>query len=186
MTVLFDGELDVLESYFSIEAAQARFGDLADAFAGQENGLCGAALSGRLAFITGLPIGRVPLQVEALSGPSDLDPEWEDVVEASFQSAGEVRLRDWSGQQSWRLALSEGPLRVRYCLRGMDLVRDRRARRGGRPTVTPQLIQFWPAPLTRDAVLKQGSMAAASWHQAWAPGKKWRDVRRQGLGAATA
>ncbi|UQS26070.1 hypothetical protein L1857_26275 [Amycolatopsis thermalba] len=30
MTVLFDGELDVLEGYISVEAAQARFGDVAE------------------------------------------------------------------------------------------------------------------------------------------------------------
>ena len=58
--------------------------DLIDARRGQANGLCGARSDHRLAMVTGLHTGDVPLRIEWHMEEPRLDPEWEDVVEASL------------------------------------------------------------------------------------------------------
>jgi len=60
-------------------------------FAGQVNGLLGAALPGRLQLTTGLHTGDVGLRMIVAECPPPVGPEWEDVVEAPFRPAGYTR-----------------------------------------------------------------------------------------------
>ena len=61
--------------------------DLAAAFAGQRNGLCGAAVPGRLWLITGMHTGTVPFTVEVHDSAPPVEDGWEEVVEASLGQA---------------------------------------------------------------------------------------------------
>ncbi|WP_290058980.1 hypothetical protein [Amycolatopsis solani] len=128
-------------------------GDLHACFAGQRNGLCGAAVAGTLFLLTGRHTGEVEFTAE-VHETAPPDAGGEDVVEASFRAAGPARLVTWAGEEWWDLELPPGDYRVRYSATGMD--------DGDGPESS--LLQFWPAPPAPDAVVRQTSAAAAYWH----------------------
>lgn len=139
---------------------------VADAFAGQTVGLCGAAVPGALHLTTGLHSGRVGFTVEIHDEPPALDPVWEDVVEVSFRPvSGRTHLEQWAGTASWPLDLAMTDHRVRYCARGMDAGRDLDTRSDEDPQVDSYLLQFWPAPPAPDRVIRQTSRSAARDHE---------------------
>jgi hypothetical protein len=137
----------------------------AECLAGQRNGLCGAAVAGVLFLNTGLHTGRVGFSVELHDTRPPVDEAWEEIVEASFQPAGEASLTCWGGQESWPLGLAAGGYRARYCGTGMDEGDAEDTRLDGDPQFDRYLLQFWPAPPGPDAVVKQTSEAAAYWHE---------------------
>ena len=80
------GEVHVHYGQIYVESDPDSFGpDLAEAFAGQTAGLCGAAIPGTLWLSTGLHTGNVGFTVEVHGQPPPLDAVWEDVVEVSFR-----------------------------------------------------------------------------------------------------
>jgi hypothetical protein len=143
--------------------------DLPESFAGQQNGLCGAAIEAGLFLITGTHTGQVRLTVELHDAPAPpAAQEWEEVVEVSFRSGGEVQLAAWGGDGEWPLDLLPDSLyRVRYCALGMDRSREAVLSEADYdlPAKDRYLLQFWPAGREEpDAVLRQTSAAAAYWH----------------------
>ncbi|MDG9727774.1 MULTISPECIES: hypothetical protein [unclassified Streptomyces] len=170
MRTVYSGELHVSYGQFYVDSRSRRDGDdpgPSPACAGQANGLCGAAVPGRLFLVTGLHTGRVGLTVEVHGAPPPLDDGWEDVVEASFQpaSASTVVL-PWGDGPLCALDLLPVDHRVRYCGRGMDRGRQEELAvlEGGAP-VDHYLLQFWPAPPAEDLVVRQTSRSAAHWHR---------------------
>ncbi|MGW0825997.1 hypothetical protein [Streptomyces sp. NPDC002845] len=161
-----DGEVHVHYGQIYVESDPDSFGpDLKEAFAGQESGLCGAAIPGALWLTTGLHTGNVGFTVEVHDQAPPLDPVWEDVVEVSFRplSAHSV-LMEWAGEDSWELDLEETDYRVRYSAQGMDRARQQDTRLDEEPQVDRYLLQFWPAPPGPDRVLRQASETAAYRH----------------------
>ncbi|GAA3494604.1 hypothetical protein GCM10019016_017040 [Streptomyces prasinosporus] len=161
-----EGEVHVHYGQIYVESDPDSFGpDLAEAFAGQSAGLCGAAVPGALWLSTGLHTGHVGFTVEVHDQAPPLDPAWEDVVEVSFRpaSAGGA-LVQWAGEASWDLGLEETDYRVRYCAQGMDEAHRQDTRLDDEPQLDRYLLQFWPAPPAPDRVLKQTSMTAAYGH----------------------
>jgi hypothetical protein len=138
--------------------------ELPECFAGQQNGLCGAAVPGCLFLITGLHTGTVGFVVELHDHPPALDDSWEEIVEVSFRSAGEVSLLGWAGEWQWPLELIETDHRVRYCATGMDAGRAADTRADDEPQLDHYLLQLWPGPPEPDRVVKQTSAIAAYWH----------------------
>ncbi|CAL9340275.1 hypothetical protein SUDANB171_00254 [Streptomyces sp. enrichment culture] len=139
--------------------------DLAEAFAGQNGGLCGAAAPGALWLRTGLHTGNVGFVVEVHDAEPALDPVWEDVVEVSFHPLSEhTRLMEWAGEAAWDLGLARTGYRVRYCARGMDEGRTLDSRVSGEPQADSYLLQFWPAPPRADRVVRRTSREAAHCH----------------------
>lgn len=131
------------------------------AFAGQSNGLCGAAKPGRLVFITGPNVGDPPLRVEERTDEPEIDDRWEDVVETSLTLSRPTtyRIVEFSGESVGRpVSLAAGSYRVRYSAFGMD-----EARPGATDDADTYLVQLWPAPATRDRVVKETSESAAYW-----------------------
>ncbi|MGP3968608.1 hypothetical protein [Streptomyces sp. 6N223] len=172
MRVLFKGELWVHYGQFYVESRGGRCGtDLPESFAGQRNGLCGAAAPGLLFLITGLHTGKVGLAVELHEQAPPVDEaleEWEEVVEATFTpGSGRVGLQAWGGQEHWPLGIDAVRHRVRYCGSGMARGRKADTRTTGQPQLDRYLLQFWPAPATAepDGVVKQTSTVAAYWHR---------------------
>lgn len=149
--------------YVHSEGGEPFEGDLTACFAGQRNGLCGAAVPGTLFLLTGLHTGDVGFTAEVHeSEPPDAGGE--DVVEASFRAAGPARLVTWGGEDWWDLELAPGDYRVRYSGTGMDAAREQDTRVDGEPQRDRYLLQFWPAPPAPDAIVRQHSAAAAYWH----------------------
>jgi len=149
--------------YVHSEGGEPFEGDLSACFAGQRNGLCGAAVPGTLFLLTGLHTGEVGFTAEVHeTEPAAGDAE--DVVEASFRAEGPARLVTWGGSDRWELELAPGDYRVRYSGTGMDAGRELDTRVDGEPQRDRYLLQFWPAPPAPDEVVKQSSQVAAYWH----------------------
>jgi hypothetical protein len=142
--------------------------DFRECFGGQRNGLCGAAVAGRLFLITGLHTGKVGFSVELHDEAPPIDDGWEEIVEASFKPADDrVALVGWGGEGRWPLELRPVDYRVRYCGWGMDAGHQAGPPMEDEPLVDRYLLQLWPAPTTpreSDRVVKQTSAQAAYWH----------------------
>ena len=165
MRTLLDGEVHVHYWQIYVESGDMGVPDLQRAFAGQENGICGAAVPYGLLLITGSHTGAVGFRAERHEAPPRLDEGWEEVVEVSFRPAtAEVALLDWDGQ-SYPLDLEPTDYRVRYCASGMDEAREHDTRREDEPMLDRYLLQFWPAQPAPDRVLKQASETARSEHR---------------------
>ncbi|MFC9686560.1 hypothetical protein, partial [Streptomyces sp. NPDC056948] len=162
-----EGEVHVHYGQIYVESDPDGYGSgLAEAFAGQSGGLCGAASPGFLWLNTGLHTGDVGFTVEVREEAPPLDPVWEDVVEVSFRPVSrDTALVQWAGEASWLLGLEETDYRVRYCAQGMDRAGERDTRLDDEPQLDRYLLQFWPAPPEPGRVLKQTSLSAAYWHR---------------------
>jgi hypothetical protein len=165
MRTVVHGEVHVHygQIYVHSEGGAPFEGDLSACFAGQRNGLCGAAVAGTLFLITGLHTGEVGLTVE-VHETEPPDDGGEDVVEVSFPAEGPARLVTWGGEDWWDLELAPGSYRVRYSGTGMDAGRELDTRLGGEPPQDSYLLRFWPAPPAPDVVVRETSATAAYWH----------------------
>ena len=114
MQTLFDGDRRrLLLPALHLQRRPGAGDPLADAFSGQQNGLCGGAWPGFLFLTTGLNVGYVPFRVERHDEAPPVDDGWEDIVEVSFRPATpEVALVEWGGGHSWPLDLDPTDLRV--------------------------------------------------------------------------
>lgn len=140
------------------------YADLGECFGGQENGLCGAAIAGKLWLVTGLHTGEVGFTVELHDEEPDLDDRWEEIVEVSYTPASDqIGLYGWGGTGEWPLDLDRIDYRARYHGTGMDTA-GQATGPSDKSVVDSYLLQFWPAPVAPDQVLKQTSSAAAYWH----------------------
>ena len=166
MQVLFDGQVHVHYGQMYVESDLDRFGaDLAAAFTGQTNGLCGAAIPGFLLLITGLHTGNVGATIELHDVAPALDEVWEEIVEVSFRpQSGHVFLVEWGGGASWPLHLQTINYRIRLSASGMQQAQAEDTRMDGEPQLDQYLLQFWPAQTGPDQILKQTTESAAYWH----------------------
>jgi hypothetical protein len=166
MTQIFDGQLRVQyhQAYVQTDGADL-VEHLPDAFRGQINGLCGAAIPGNLVLITGLHTGWVNFTVDVLDTSPILDDTWEEIVEAFFMPApGETLLLDWDGNTACTIPLLSAAYRVRYCARNMDVGREVDTLVKCEPVDSYALL-FWLAEQTSDSVIKQTSQEAANCHR---------------------
>lgn len=124
MRTVFSGGLWLSYAQMYVETGELADidADLAAAFAGQRNGLCGAAVPGRLWLITGMHTGTVPCTVEVHDTAPPVEERWEEVVEASFTPAGmPAWLIGCMGEFAAQFVLGPGvTYRVRYCGSGLD------------------------------------------------------------------
>ncbi|MDT7796840.1 MAG: hypothetical protein QOI78_273 [Actinomycetota bacterium] len=165
MRTVVHGEVHVHygQIYVHSEGGDPFEGNLTACFAGQRNGLCGAAVPGALWLVTGLHTGFVGFTAE-VHDTEPPDAGGEDVVEAPFRVESAARLVTWGGEDWWDLELPPGDYRVRYSGSGMDAGRDRDTRMDGEPPLDRYLLQFWPAPPAPDIVVRQRSAIAGYWH----------------------
>ncbi|MEV1294958.1 hypothetical protein [Pseudonocardia sp. NPDC049635] len=164
MRTVFSGELHVSHGQFYLGTGTTAVdgGTMRDCFAGQRNGLCGAAEPGRLFLITGLHTGRVPVTVEHHDIAPPV-PGFPDVVEVSFTVArGPVELSSTDDRAD--LALAPDFYRLRYSAAGMDEARAMDCRVGDDPAPDRYLLQLWPAPIEPDRVVRSTSEIAGYWH----------------------
>lgn len=163
MTVLLDTDVHVHYGFLWLTAADHPLPE-GDSRAGQDNGLCGAALPGALGMVTGLHTGSVPVRVEALDVAPQLDDAYEEVVEASFFAPDRTCLLSAFEDAHELLLPQAGELRARWSARGMEAANEADTRLEGEPALDAYLLQLWPAAPAPGAVLRQTSAIAAYWH----------------------
>jgi hypothetical protein len=164
--ILFRGDVHVgySQAYVQAGGEPADTSDLAVCFAGQRNGICGAGEPGLLFLVTGVHTGSAPFVVEAHEVPPEV-PDWEEIVEVSYVvPRSPVVLSGWAGGSWAPLDLAPDVYRVRYCAAGMDAGKAADVRSEWEPEVDRYLLQFWPAPVQPDRVLRQSGDVARYWH----------------------
>lgn len=163
---VFDAGVHVTYAMAFVESREYWPAGDGEARAGQVNGLCGAAVPGRLKLTTGLHTGWVGLMVEVYDTRPAVDEAWEDVVEVSFTPATRrVRVAQWEGGEPCAFDLDPVTHRVRYSATGMDAAHQAGVVFEDEPPVDRYLLQLWPEPHAPDAVVKQTSAQAAYWHR---------------------
>lgn len=164
MRTLMTGPVWLSYGQITVEST-SEFADLGECFAGQRNGLCGAAVEGKLLLITGLHTGTVGFTAELHDDEPPVDDTWEDVVEASYRPLVRPTLSGLDSSDSWDLELDLVDYRVRYSAWGMDAGHQAGPPMDGEPLVDRYLLQFWPARAAPDRVVKETSKQAAYWHK---------------------
>ncbi len=165
--VLLDEMIDTDYGQFDLvwSAGLGFVGDFDRCFAGQVNGLAGAASGDGLYVNLARRSGGSPVRIVLLQDAPDLDDElWEDVVEVSISIPPGERpgWTTWSGEDGGPLDLPAGDYRVRVSARGRD------AGHNGEfadEAVDFYLLEFWPAPRQADAIIRTSSANAAYWHR---------------------
>ena len=165
---LFDGQLrpSYSQIYFESQVGPGEpfeeF-DIRGHFAGQHNGLCGGALTGRLCLMTATHTGQVPVTVELHSAAPHLAEHWEDVVELSFHlEPWRVAIVPLLSNQHVPLPLPRGHYRLRCCARGMEAEWDQQPRRAEER----YLLQFWRSSGRQpDSIVRVGSERARYLHR---------------------
>ena len=136
-------------------------------FAGQANGLVGAADPHGVYLHFGRRSGGSHLRAVLLDGEPSDDPSWEDVVEVSttVPPPGMIQWMSWAGESvGVPASLYPGDYRLRVSARGRDAgAEDEFADE----VVDFYLVELWPAPLAPDAVIRTESENAAYWHREW-------------------
>jgi len=161
----FDGPLWVHYGQAYVAVDEAEIDELDSCFRGQQNGICGAAVPGTLFLITGLHTGIVGFSLDVLPAEPELDDEWEDIVEVSFEThEKDVVLEEWGGEGTHPFELAPGTYRVRYCGRGMDQGSELDTTPDDDTIVDTYALVFWPAPMAPDRIVRQSSENAAYWH----------------------
>jgi hypothetical protein len=169
MTRVFEGPLRVDYSQAYVLEQSENNPDMEDAFRRQTNGLCGAAVPGKLWLITGLHTGNVGFTADIFDTPPVIDDAWEEIVEVSFSVspyAESIGIVEWEGDNNGfhPLPLEPGTYRVRYCGRGMDKGHDADMSPADGTLIDHYNLAFWPAPPADDQIIKQTSQTAAYSH----------------------
>lgn len=160
--VLFTGAVGV--SYGQVYLVCVEPPEMGESFAGQVNGLCGAAVTGSLFLVTGVNYGTVQMAIELYPGEPPLSDTWEEIVEVSFTNVCPApALEEWDGGGRHPFSLEPGSYRVRYCARRMDEARDIESNYDG-DVIDTYLLQLWPGPPRPDRIIRQTSSCAAYWH----------------------
>jgi hypothetical protein len=115
MRVLFEGPVEVHYRFITVHhVKRGPNGKTKKEHAGQENGLCGAAVPGFLSLVTGLHTGVVGCTVELHPAEPALGEQSEEIVEVSFATK-KKRLGLHGFESQYEFSLPKGEYRVRYC-----------------------------------------------------------------------
>lgn len=90
MRTLLNQPVSVHYWQFYVTSSDVLFPGLPECFAGQQNGLCGAAVPGYMFLNTGLHSGEVGLTVELHEEPPPLAEGWPDVPSAGDDVPGHL------------------------------------------------------------------------------------------------
>lgn len=143
-------------------------GDWQRFFAGQVNGLVGAADPGTVYFHLGRRSGGSAVRMVLHSATPEVDLAWEDIVEVStlIPEGADVRWATWAGENSAPLdELQPGIYRLRVSATGRDAGR---ADEFAEAVIDTYLVEFWSEPALRpDDIIRVGSADAEYWHREW-------------------
>jgi hypothetical protein len=141
-------------------------GDPAPHFAGQVNGLAGAARPGRLWLVLARRSGGSAVRIETTDAPPEVDPLAEDVVEVSIiiPPGAQPQWVTWAAEETGVLELEAGSYRARVSARGRDAGADGEF---AEEVVDSYVVELWPGDPAPDTILRTTSRDAAYWHDAW-------------------
>ena len=145
-------------------------GDFDAYFAGQVNGLVGAAGSEGIYLNLARRSGGSAVRIELLDAEPPLvdsyeADSYEDVVEVSVTvpADAQVSWTTWAGESGGPLdGIAPGSYRFRVCARGRDAGADGEFADG---VVDSYLAQLWPAAPAPDSIVRVGSEDASYWHR---------------------
>jgi hypothetical protein len=141
-------------------------GDFDRVFAGQVNGLAGAASGQGLYLNLARRSGGSQVRIVLLQDAPAIseDDGWEDVVEVAIRIPhdAEPRWCTWAGEESGPLDIPQGSYRVRVSARGRDAGADGAFADGA---VDFYLLEIWPAPTQPDSIIRSTSANAEYWHR---------------------
>ena len=165
--IIFSGQMWTSYSQMYIESGEYT-GGLAtqDAFRGQTNGLFGGAVSGGAFLRTGVETGDLCIKVELHDVAPPVDESWEEIVEASFSvNPPPIFLLGWDGTSNFKLPLSQGEYRARFCAKGYG--QSEALSIFGDSSIENYCLILWRESRRPDTVIKETSDLARSNHQ-WA------------------
>lgn len=141
-------------------------GDPDVAFAGQSNGLVGAASGGNVFLTLGRYGGGFLVRIERSATVPPVDESWEDCVEVSITvpAGRDVQWASWAGESYGKLDLPPDSYRLRVSSRGRDLALNSEF---APEVVDFYLLQLWPEAPSTDAIVRVGSRDAEYFHEAW-------------------
>ncbi|MEW1707479.1 hypothetical protein AB0230_09585 [Microbacterium sp. NPDC089190] len=162
--VIFDGPMHVHYGFIWLHPEE-RYDEFVSGrpFAGQENGLCGAAIPGLLDLRTGLHTGSVPVRVVLADSEPPLG-DAEDIVEVSYRPDQPVL---WFGgfDGGDEITLPVDAYRARWSATAMDAGRDVDTVLEEETAPDSYELCFWPDAETHpDRIVRVGSKTAAYWH----------------------
>jgi hypothetical protein len=141
-------------------------GDWDRVFAGQANGLVGAAHGTGIYLNLARRSGGSQVKIVIADAvPDPALPHFEDVVEVSVvvPHDGEVGWESWAAESTGTLGpIDGGSYRVRVSAHGRDAGQAGEFEEG---VVDEYLIELWKAPGRDDEVLRSESTDGAYWHQ---------------------
>jgi len=163
-TVIFDGPMHVHYGFIWLHPEE-RYDEFVSGrpFAGQVNGLCGAAIPGLLDLRTGLHTGSVPVRVILVDSEPPLG-DAEDIVEVSFRPDQAVL---WFGgfDDGDEITLPVMSYRARWSATAMDAGHDADTVLEDETAPDSYELCFWPdADARPDEVVRLGSKTASYWH----------------------
>lgn len=136
--------------------------DMTAALRGQVNGICGSSQEGHLFLVTGLHTGLVRFTIRLHDTEPPVDTSWDEVVEVSFAHMKDrLALVEWGSEDGHELQIPPGTYRVRYSARSM--IGDSQITEQNSPAQS-YALDFWPAPLAADAIIRVTGECAKYWH----------------------
>lgn len=160
---IFNGKFPVCYGQFYFLSTDDWDGDLMHCFPCQENGLCGVSSKGVVFFITGLHTGNITLKVILHSSEPELDQSKDEIVEASFTVSDlPMKLEAWGGELVKDTELSPGTYRIRYGAKNFGVAEELGKFEEG--DIECYDVDIWPAPYSKDEIIKVTSEQAMYWH----------------------
>jgi hypothetical protein len=138
-------------------------GDFDVRFAGQVNGLVGAAHPGGVYINLARRSGGSSVCIRLHDDEPPVSGWYEDVVEVStvIPEGADIGWLSWAGESSGALpSIPGGPYRIRVSAKGRD-----EADEIAEGVVDEYMIEIWPAPVSDDAILRSTTKNAAYWHK---------------------
>lgn len=165
MKVVFSGLVRL--HYGQLYAVSSGCADVTieEAFKGQSNGLCGAAVQGALLLMCGSHSATVDLAVTVHDAEPALEAGWEEVVEAPFRFLSDPpELQDWEGSRICQLPITGPGFMVRWAARNFGEADDRDPA-SQEDVAEAYSLSSWPSAEARERVLLVTSEKAEYWHQ---------------------
>jgi hypothetical protein len=173
VTIVYQGRLHVHYAQAYVLSAGCDMLRPEDAFAGQANGLCGAAVNDGIFLTTGLHTGYVNLVVSVFESAPEVDMSWDEIVESPWRvRTAPAHLEDWNGEFVCEIPLPAGTYRIRYCANNFGQAPEGNGEEEEN-CVESYMLSFWPSAIVPDSVVKQTSEHAAYWN-----GAAWPTMRK--------
>lgn len=170
MKTLYEGNLFIHygQFYVDVDTDDDDYADPELAFAGQQNGICGAAQKGKLFLVTGSADAVIQLKVLLHEAKPPVNPAFDEVVEVSMAVGNQpLKLCEWAWETVYDLAIPSGHYRVRYSIQGMEKDYDEHSDWDSPIEGQSYLLEFWQEALAADSIIKHTSDNAKYWHSEW-------------------